>query len=80
MKKEISNIIKEWKTEAGVKGVVLVSVFSDLRDTIKICTDKPGYMIGKGGELVYKYRDKLKVYNPNLENIEFVETDNWYIR
>ena len=80
MKKEISNIIKEWKTEAGVKGIVLVSAFPEYRGTIKICTDRPGYMIGKGGELVDKYKDKLRVFNKELETIEFVETDSWYIR
>lgn len=80
MKKEISNIIKEWKTEAGVEGIILVSVFSGFRDTIEICTNRPGLMIGKGGELVDKYKDKLKVFNPKLETIKFIETDDWYIR
>ena len=80
MRKDVSNIIKEWKDEAGVKGIVLVSVYSSFRDTIKICTDRPGAMIGKGGELFDKYKKKLKELNPNLEHIEFVETDSWYIR
>ena len=80
MKKDISNIIKKWKDEANVKGVILVSVYADFRDTIKICTDRPGVMIGKNGELVDKYKKKLKEFNPNLEHIEFVETDSWFIR
>lgn len=80
MRKEISNIIKEWKDDANVKGVVLVGVYADFRDTIRICTDKPGLMIGKGGELFDKYKKKLKEFNQNLEHIEFVETDSWYIR
>ena len=80
MRKEISSIIKEWKDEAGVKGIVLVSPYSTFRGTIKICTDKPGLMIGKGGELVDKYKEKLKEFNSYLERIEFVETDSWYIR
>ena len=80
MKKDISNIIKKWKDEANVKGVILVSVYADFRDTIKICTDRPGVMIGKNGKLVDKYKKKLKEFNPNLEHIEFVETDSWYIR
>lgn len=80
MRKDILNIIKEWKDEANVKGVLLVSAYSDLRDTIRICTDKPGLMIGKGGYLFDKYKKKLKEFNPNLEHIEFVETDSWYIR
>ena len=80
MKKAVSNIIKEWKTEAGVKGIVLVGAFSEYRSTIKICTDRPGLMIGKCGELVDKYKNKLRVHNPKLETIEFVETDSWYVR
>ena len=80
MRKEISNIINEWKEEAGVKGIILVGAYPDFRDTIRICTDRPGFMIGKGGELVDKYREKLKEYNKKLERIEFVETDSWFIR
>ena len=37
-------------------------------------------MIGKGGELVDKYKEKLKEFNSYLERIEFVETDSWYIQ
>lgn len=80
MRKEMSNIIKEWKEEAGVKGIILVGAYPEFRDTIKICTDKPGLMIGKGGELVDKYKEKLKEHNKELEHIEFVETDRWFIR
>lgn len=80
MKREISGIIKEWKDEAGVKGNIMLSIYSDFRDTIKICTDKPGLMIGKGGELINKYKERLKEFNPNLKHIEFIETDSWYIK
>ena len=80
MRKEISNIIKEWKDEAGVKGIILVGVYPDFRDTIKICTDRPGFMIGKGGELVDKYKERIKEFNPKLEKIEFVETDSWFVK
>ena len=37
-------------------------------------------MIGKGGELHTKYKEKLKEILPNLECVTFVETDHWYIR
>lgn len=80
MRKDISNIIKEWKDEAGVKGIILVGAYPSIRETIKICTDRPGFMIGKGGELVNKYTEKLKEICPKLKEIEFVETDSWYIR
>ena len=80
MIKEITAIIKEWKEEAGVKGIILIGAYPTFRKTIKICTDKPGFMIGRCGELVNKYQEKLKTINPNLEKIEFVETDSWYIK
>lgn len=80
MRKEISSIIKEWKDEAGVKGLVLVSKYSNFSETLRICTDKPGLMVGKGGELIQKYKEKLKEVNSYLEYIEFVETDSWYIK
>ena len=80
MRKEISSIIKEWKDEAGVKGIILVGAFPEIRDTIRICTDRPGLMIGTGCDLANKYRDKLMAVCPSLQRIEFVETDKWYIK
>ena len=80
MRREISSIIKKWKEEAGVNGIVLVSAFSGFSDTITICTDRPGLMIGIGGHRVERYMEKLKEVNPNLMTINFVETDGWYIK
>lgn len=80
MRREISQIIKEWKDEAGVKGIILVGAYPNIGHIIKICTDKPGWMVGEGGRLINKYTEKLKEICPSLQNIEFVETDRWYIR
>lgn len=80
MRKDISNIIKEWKDEAGVKGIILVGAYPEIRETIKICTDKPGLMIGYHGKLIEQYREKLKQICPSIKEIEFVETDSWYVR
>lgn len=81
MRREISNIIKEWKDKAGVKGIIQISAnFSSSKDTIKICTDRPGLMIGFHGALVAEYKEKLKAICPKLEHIEFIETDSWYIK
>lgn len=75
-----SKIFKEWKDEAGVKDTILISAYPSIREEIKICTSKPGPMIGKGGELLEKYKAKLKELNPKLKGIIFVETDPYYIR
>ena len=81
MSRYISEIIKEWKQEAGVSGIILISAYvSSCSETIKICTDRPGLMIGKYGVLVDKYKEKLKSICPKLKHIEFIETDSWYIR
>lgn len=80
MKKELSNVIKEWKTEAGVKSAILVNAYSSTKKTLTICTDKPGLMIGKQGVVINKYLEKIKEVAPNVKNIEFVQTDKWYIK
>lgn len=80
MIKEIMKIIKEWKDECDVDGIILVGVHPTFKDTITICTHRPGSMIGRGGEIVNKYKEKLKAINPNLKHIKFVETDKYFIK
>ena len=80
MTKYISDIIKEWKDEAGVKGIVLVGAHYYKSGKLIICTDRPGLMIGLHGELVDKYTEKLNKVDKYIKGIEFVETDPWYIR
>ena len=80
LRKEIAKIIKEWKDEAGVTNTILVGVYPSFRETITICTDSPGLMIGYHGELVNKYQEKLKEINHNLKEIKFVETESYYIK
>lgn len=80
MKKELANVIKEWKTEAGVKGIILVNAHTSTKKTLTICTDRPGLMIGKQGVVINKYLEKIKAAAPNIENVEFVETDRWYVK
>lgn len=78
--REIQKIIKEWKDEAGVKNVIQISKYLINGDTLKICTDLPGFMIGKRGELVDKYRKRLQEIEPHIQHIEFIEVDRWYIK
>ena len=80
MKRNLTKIIKEWKDEAGVKGIIQINACPTVRDRLTICTDRPGLMIGKGGCLIDKYREKIQNEYPNIRKIEFVETDSWYIR
>lgn len=80
MNKEIMKIIKEWKEEAGVDGIILVGVHPTFKDDITICTYKPESMIGKGGELYNKYYERLKAINLNLKHIKFVETEKYFVK
>ena len=80
MTREITDIIKMWKAEAHVDGVILVGAYPTIRKTLQICTHRPGSMIGKGGSMYYKYLNKIQRICPTIEKIEFIETDKWYIR
>ena len=80
MERRLTEIIKQWKDEAGVKGIVQIGALPTVRHTLTICTDRPGFMIGKGGCLVDKYREKIQKEFPNIKEINFVETHSWYIR
>ena len=80
MERRLTEIIKQWKDEAGVKGIVQIGAFHTVRHKLIICTDRSGFMIGKGGYLVYKYKEKIQKEYPNIKEIKFVETDSWYIR
>lgn len=82
----LKDLLKRWKEEAGVeKDVTLVSRKGRC---LIICTRRPGWYVGKGGELYDKYFQMIKsgetdkseriTRNPfgvgELEKIEFVET------
>lgn len=81
-RRRITDIIKEWKEEAGLKhkDIVLTSPYPYLRETLTIYTSKPGYMIGKAGKLFDKYRTIISEQFPKIRDIKIVETDRWYIR
>lgn len=80
MDRRISNIIKDWKTEARVDSMILVSAFPTSRETLVICTDSPGRLIGKAGTTYEKYKAKIKEVAPRINNVQFIETDSWYIK
>ena len=76
MNKIIYKIIKKWKKEAGVNGVIQWKLCMD--KTLKIFTSQPGYLIGKGGLLINKYNKILKKeLGATFNRVEFIET-SWY--
>lgn len=56
--KEISKILEEWCKEAGVKTPVGYGKNCTSK-CWEIYTDRPGYLIGKAGILVEKYKNLL---------------------
>lgn len=69
--KKIQEIIRQWKQECGITHMIL---FRYSHNVLKICTDKPGIMLGFHGSTVDKYTDIFKSYDKNFEKIEFIET------
>ena len=82
----LKDLLKRWKEEAGIeKDVTLVSKKGN---SLIICTRRPGWYIGKGGELCEKYFQMIEngktdkgeriTRSPfgvgELEKIKFVET------
>lgn len=66
-------LIEEWAKEAGVESPIGYYNESG-KHRMTIYTDRPGYLIGKGGGLVDKFRKKLceKFYADKYE-VKFVE-------
>ena len=82
----LKDLLKRWKEEAHTENDV--TLVSKKGNSLIICTRRPGWYIGKGGELYEKYFQMIKsgktdkgeriLLSPfvveKLEKIEFVET------
>ena len=83
---EVCQIIRQWKNEAKVETPILTK-YDRKRRKLIIYTTRPGFLIGRAGERLYRYEDTLrdKVTShfidhrgiPKIEHfIEFVECDD----
>lgn len=71
MRKRYTTILNKWCKEAGVK--TPVGYYDNHQGVLEIYTDKPGYLIGKGGELYDKFTAILsEEFHWNYQ-IKFVE-------
>lgn len=67
----IWEILKQWKKESKSTKVIQYRY----RDGIlEIYTSQPGWLIGKAGVLVDKYREILKAEMYDFKELKFVET------
>lgn len=68
----VRDVLKEWKAEAKVTHLMLYKLKSGV---LTIYTDRPGPLIGKLGERIARYQEKLKalpIYHIN--EVRFEET------
>ena len=73
----IKEILKQWKEESGAKGVIQFKYFID--GTLTIYSAYSGYLIGKEGHLVNKYKEILKELLHDFNSIKFEETNYHYV-
>ena len=69
----IEDVLREWKADAKVSHLMLYRLKSGV---LTIYTDRPGALIGCGGERITRYQEKLKalpIYHINEVRLE--ETD-----
>lgn len=66
----VYNLLLEWIKECKVSNIAVK--FDDSENKIHIYAEHPGILIGKAGDTVYKYLNKIK-QEPHCENydIEF---------
>lgn len=76
MVKGFYDIICEWKSEAQIDTAIMVSRYPENSEVLKIMTTSPGVMIGYKGELINKYREKLRIAFPDIKEIQFIESDS----
>ena len=68
----VQKVLKEWRSESRTPHLCLYKLD---KDTLIIYTDRPGYMIGRAGQLVDKYRKKISEASfGTIKNVSFVET------
>ena len=70
--KQIQKILREWKADCNVTHIVLFRYRT--HGELTVYTDRPGYMIGLHGKLVYKYTERFKSLDNNFDKILFIET------
>ena len=69
----VDEILREWKAESGITHIMLYKVRNGI---ITIYTDRPGPLIGRMGERIYRFTEKLKtVPFPKITEIKLEETD-----
>lgn len=69
----VDEILRDWKEEAGITHLMLYKV----RDgVLTVYTDRPGPLIGRMGERIERYKEKLgAIPYGKIKEIRLEETD-----
>ncbi len=69
----VSDIVREWKSESGIKRYDDPTVIHQHEGKLFIITKQPGLFIGYHGNLINKYREVFRNHGYEFE-IQFVDT------
>lgn len=69
--------LEDWCAEAKLTEPIAYSY--NYHEGFTIYTTRPGYLIGKGGNLINKYRTRLKEEFHKTNDIKFVEIKNGFV-
>ena len=67
----ISEILKLWRDEVKYKYSIHYRYVNGI---LTICTEFPYYLIGVGGELIYKYKNILEENFSDFIDVELIQT------
>lgn len=73
---KIKNILKEWKKESGSTRVIQYRYRNGM---LTIYSSQPGWLIGKAGVLVDKYKKIFEKEIHDFKDLEFVETGYYWV-
>lgn len=76
MDKKIQKILRLWKEESGVTRVIQ---FKYRNGMLQIFTSQPGWLIGKGGILVNKYKQIFKNELHDFQELKIIETSHYSV-
>ncbi len=76
MSMKIQKILKRWKKEARTTRVIQ---YRYRKGMLTVYSSQPGWLIGKGGVLVDKYREILEKEVYDFKDLEFVETEYYLV-
>ena len=76
MNRKIERVIFHWKGDSHLQEPVMYDVNYDTKE-ILIYSTRPGWLIGREGELVHKYEDFMRAVWPAFKGFKFKETQGW---